>query len=60
LHIQYVVDVMQGLEDRGHILYTDNYYTSPEYYLLECAIINAAIVEGYFTPQGEREPEKRL
>jgi hypothetical protein len=51
---------MQGLEDRGHILYTDNYYTSPEYYLLECAIINAAIVEGYFTPQGEREPEKRL
>ena len=28
-----VVDLLQGLEENHHKLYTDNYYTSPELYL---------------------------
>ena len=29
---QVVLDLMSGLENKGHELYTDNYYTSPQLY----------------------------
>ena len=29
---QVIVDLLEGLEHRGHLLFTDNYYTSPELY----------------------------
>ena len=34
LSTQVVLDFMKGLEQKGHILYTDNYYTSPNLFEL--------------------------